>query len=124
MKTLATNLYPSTLCDASMVAAMTEDGENIGYMTPPLEHCGYILINNRLVPEAFIQRVIEQLAGRQFQYGCVLSEADVFDAEFLASLDEQEQSVLMFVVLEIVARGDFELNLWAAYEQDLEGVPA
>lgn len=118
--TASTNLFPSTLCDAAMVAEMTEQGSNWGYMTPPPEHCGYSLINNQLVPEIFIQRVVEHIEGCDFQYGYVLSKEDIFDAEFLSSLDAQEHEILMPVVLETIARGDFQLNLWAALVQDDE----
>lgn len=120
MKTLATNLYPSVLCEASMVEDTTETGNSNGYRTPPPEHCGYSLINDHLVPEIFIQRVVDHIAGTVFEYDCTLSKEVIFSAEFLASLDECENAVLMLVLLEVIARDDFEVNLWAAYEQHPE----
>lgn len=120
MKTLATNLYASVLCEASMVEDTTETGNSNGFRTPPPEHCGYSLINDHLVPEIFIQRVIDHVDGRAFEYDCTLGKEDIFSAEFLATLDVQEHAVLMLVLLEVIARGDFEVNLWAAYEQHPE----
>jgi hypothetical protein len=84
------------------------------------EHCGYTLIDNLLVPETFIQRVISAIENCEFQYGTVLSKECLFDKEFLFSLDEREEVVLMPVVLQLVASGKFPLNLSSACDQDDE----
>jgi hypothetical protein len=110
--TASTKLFPSTPCETSYIDYMREEGDTNGYMTPPLEHCGYSVIANHLVPEIFIQRVIEQMHGGNYEYGLVLSKDDIFGVEFLSSLGAQEHEVLMLVVLEAVARGDFEMHLW------------
>jgi len=118
MNTNMTNLFPTTLCNASLVEEMTEAGLANGYVTPEREHCGYALINDRLVPETFIQRVMAEFDECVFDYGVVLSKEHLFDAEFLESLDEFEHQVLMPVVLLLVARDKFPLNLWAACLQE------
>lgn len=118
--TASTNLFPSTPCETSYIEYMREEGDRSGYKTPLLEHCGYSLIANQLVPEIFIQRVIEQMHGGNYEYGLVLSKDDIFDSEFLSGLDAQEHEVLMLVVLEAVARGDFEMHLWTDPAADEE----
>lgn len=116
----STHPFPSTLCDRSMVHQDTEQGISDGDKTPLPEHCGYTLINDCLVPETFIQRVIEQLEKGLYEYGCILSKEHLFESEFLASLERAELAVLMPVVLQLVARNKLLLNLWAACPENYE----
>jgi len=106
------------LIDASLVEAMTEEGNNNGYDTPPKEYCGYALIDGRLVPETFIQLVATELQDCVFDYGFVLAEEDIFDQEFVDTLDEMEYAVLMPVVLQLIARDQFPVNLWALEKEE------
>lgn len=99
------------------VKAMTCEGLESGYKTPSYEHCGYTLIDGILVPETFFQRVIAELEGCTFEYSAVLTKAIIFERDFLESLDEYEDAVLMSVVLQLISRDKFPLNLWAACEQ-------
>lgn len=116
--TVSTKLFPSVLIDAANVEYMREEGAANGFLTPLAEHCGYTLIQDLLVPETFIQHVMAELSQGNFDYGFVLGKADLFEKEFLDSLDEFEQLILMPVVLQIIARDKFPLNLWAALAQD------
>ena len=108
--------YLWTPLSSAMVEEMTAEGIANGFETPPAELCAFTLIDNRLVPETFIERVKGNLANQNFDYGCVLSESCIFDAEFLDALDENERAVLMSVVLLLVSRDAFPLNLWAAQD--------
>lgn len=114
-----TNLFITTGLNADYVASMTEQATANDCRAVPLEQCGFTLIGARLVPNTFFERVQNELADTVFDYGFVLSEATVFRAEFLASLDEDECAVLMSVVMVLIERGDFALNVIEA-----EGEPA
>jgi hypothetical protein len=109
-----TNLFLSVRCDKSYLQEMTEEGDANGYTTPVLSECGFTLIANRLVPETYIRGVQSQLENRVFDYGCVLSTEYLFEAEFLAALDDDQLEVLMPTVLLLFARGTLPLNLWSA----------
>lgn len=103
--------YPSSMCYDSLVHQITDEERADGTYSLPQELCGYTLINGNLVPETFIQHVADQMDGVVFEYGYVLSEAKIFKNEFLDSLDELERSVLMQVVLQLMARDEFPVNL-------------
>lgn len=118
MKFTTATPYVSTLCEAANVAYMREVGDANGYLTPLAEHCGYTLIDGKLVPETFIQRVIGHISTSNFDYGVVLTKEDIFEADFLESLDAVEHSILMPVVLQLVARDDFPLNFWTELGAD------
>jgi hypothetical protein len=113
MSTTNHQLFPTTAIDAEYVLTMTEEGEANELKTPALELCRYTLMADSLVPETFVQRVMDELTNHQFDYGFVLRKEDIFTHEFLASLDDQEHTVLMSVVLLLVARNALELNIWA-----------
>jgi hypothetical protein len=106
------NPFPSTMLDEDFVVEMTEEGNINNCYTPPREYCGYTLICGQLVPETFIQAVAEQIEDDIFDYGDVLGEEDIFKQEFLDALDKKSRAVLMPVVLQLVARDKFPLNLW------------
>ena len=106
--------YPSTMCLASFVKDETDEAIADGYKVPPFELCGYTLIDGHLVPETFIQQVIDQLDGEVVEFGPVLNRTHIFTDAFLHSLSETDDAVLMGVVLQLVARGQVPLNLSSA----------
>lgn len=112
--------YPSAMCEPSFVAEMRAEGDANGHVTPEPEQCGYSLINGKLVPMTFKGRVADQLLGFQFPYGYVLGKEEIFNEDFLARLDANEHDILMPVVLELIALGDFPLNLWAPRVHDYD----
>ncbi len=91
---------------------MREQGDPNGYVTPKTELLGYTLINDRIVPETFIQRVIHQIKDTTFVYGEVLRDVDIFDVNYLESLPDAEREILMAVVLQLIARGEIGLDVW------------
>jgi len=115
--TYKTNLYPSTGCNAEYVEMMAREAAANDYKEIVLEKCGYTLIGTHLVPETFLEHVKAELENNMFDYGCVLSETYIFDAEFLASLDQDSRAVLMPVVLVLIERGDFPLNFFESEEE-------
>jgi hypothetical protein len=119
MTTISTP-FPTAMCEASFVAEMRSEGDANGHVTPEPGQCGYSLMNGKLVPMTFKDRVADQLMGANIDYGYVLGKEDIFDADFLARLDVNEHDVLMLVVLELVALGEFPLNLWAPRVHDYE----
>lgn len=118
--TAITSLYPYVFCDAEMVEQQIEKGRKLGCKTPMPEQFGYSLIGDKLVPISFEQRVADQLLGLDFPYGRVLSQEDIFTEDFLARLDANEHEVLMPVLLELVARGEFPVDLLAPRVHDYE----
>lgn len=106
--------FPSALCAVDYFNAMRDTAIESQYTMPPYNLCGYALIDGQLVPETFIKRVKKELEDSQFEYGYILGVDDVFSEEFLESLDDDERGLLMHVVLLLVSRGEFPLNLWAA----------
>ena len=106
------------MCEASFVKDEIQDAIADGYKMPPFELCGYTLIDGHLVPETFIQLVIDQLDGEVVEFGPVLSRTHIFTKEFLNSLNEADHAVLMGVVLQLVARGQVPLCLAASCDQD------
>lgn len=103
---------PSVGCNAAYVASMAVQAQDNGYEPALDENSGYFLINGNLVPESFVTRVADQLGDSTFDYGGVLSEADLFGDDFLAHLDATERATLMPVVMHLIARGDFPFNVF------------
>lgn len=99
--------YPSTKFDPLMVEVLLNDDEAFGTYNVPRTYRGFTLINDHIVPEKFILSVIAELKGHQFEYDLVRSKWDLFSVNFLASLTEIEDNVLMPVVLQIIARNEF-----------------
>lgn len=110
--TTTTAPYPHARCE---MRDMT--GYNLQVTHTP-NHCGFTLIGDDLVPESFIQRVIYEHASTCFKYGEVLRMKDIFLPEFLDTLTVDECQVLMPVVLQLIARGDFPLHLQDAVGDD------
>lgn len=118
--TAIANLYPYVFCDAEMVEQQIEKGRKLGCKKPLPEKFGYSLIGDKLVPISFDERVADQLLGLDYPYGYVLSKEDIFNSDFLDSLDVNEHAVLMPVLLELVARGEFPVDLLAPRVHDYE----
>lgn len=110
--TSSANPFPSTQCESSFVDAMRTEGDANGYVTPASKLLGYTLVNGILVSETFFQRALADIGASVFNYGPVLSATEIFSAHFLESLDATEKEILMPVVLQLVARGDFPLHIW------------
>lgn len=106
------NLFPSTHCNREYVEGMDEETAANGYKEIHPDQTGYALVNKRLVPFTFVNRVKNELEGIQFEYGFVMNERQIFSDAFLKSLDKDERKVLMPCVLILIERGDFELNLF------------
>ncbi len=102
--TSTTAPYQSARCESR---DMTVKGLQLTY-TP--YHSGFTLIGDALVPESFFYSVIYQIGSTYFKYGKVLKMKDMFFPEFLDSLTADEREVLMPVVLQLMARGDFPLH--------------
>lgn len=110
-------LFTSTGCNAAYVEIMAKQAAANGHKEIAPEKCGYTLIGTHLVPETLLEQVKAELADTMFDYGFVLSEATIFSAEFLASLDQESRAVLMPAVLVLIERGDFPLNFFESEEE-------
>jgi hypothetical protein len=111
MKNL-TSLFPSVSLNADYVEHMAAEAEANGLKEINPEKCGYVLVDKCLVPLTFIARIKEELSDHQFDYGYVISESEMFEADFLQSLSEEERAVLMPCVLILIERGDLGFNLF------------
>lgn len=112
--------FPAAMCEPSFVAEMRSQGDANGHVTPEAEDCGFILIGEKIVPMTFIRRVADQFLGLQFDYGVVLDKTEIFAEDFLARLDANEHEVLMSVVLEVIALGEFPVDLCAPRVHDFD----
>ncbi len=118
MKTF-TNLYPCSHYEAEHVKDIAEEAAANGYKEILPELTGYVLVNKRLVPFTFVERVKNEIWGMQFEYRCVLSEVTIFGTEFLQTLDQDEREVLMPCVLMLIERGDFAVNLFESDDEEI-----
>ena len=117
--TVKSNLFPSTGCNPAYVQMMAREAAANGCKDIVQENCGYVLVGKNLVPYPVLARVKKALEDSTFEYGCVLSEATIFDAEFLLSLDPDEREVLMPCVLMLIERGDFGVNLFESADEEV-----
>lgn len=113
-----TNLYPCSHYEAEHVEYMAEEAAANGYKEILPELTGYVLVNKRLVPFTFVERLKNAIKGKQFEYRCVLSEVSIFGDEFLQSLDKEEREVLLPCALMLIERGDFEVNLFESDDEE------
>ena len=109
---LFTKLFSSSHCNTKYVKGMAEEAAANGYKEIHPDQTGYVIVNKRLVPFTFVNRVKNELDGINFEYGFVLNERELFSYSFLKSLDNDERKVLMSCVLILIERGDFEVNLF------------
>ena len=96
--------YPSTICKPDFVKEMQTERIDNGYELDAPEYCGYTLIANYLVHETFIQRVIDEIELCKFEAGFIFDKEYLFSSEFLESLDDQEEAVLMDLALLLLKR--------------------
>lgn len=101
-----TTPYASAMLNELDAAQLCKNNAANGYLTPRQEDLGYTLINDRMVPESFIQRVASELVDAPFCFEEVLRVIDIFEEEFLESLSALEREVLMPVVLHLLALGE------------------
>lgn len=66
---------------------------------------GYFLVDDKLVPKSFVDRIFDHLCGITFQYGYVWSAEMILGEEFWSTLDEFEQSVAGACLLIIIENG-------------------
>ena len=116
--TTITNLYPSTRCNAEYIEMMAKEAAQNDYKEIRPEKSGYVLVNKRLVPYTFLERLRSQLDGANFDYGFVLSESAIYDDKFLHSLCPDEREVLMPCTLILIERGEFYLNLFELTDEE------
>ena len=115
--TTITTLFPSTSLNADYIEVMARETAANEYKEILPEKCGYVLVNKRLVPYPFLDRLKTELDGINFQYGFVLNERVLFKDAFLKTLDSDEREVLMPCVLILIERGDFEVNLFESTDE-------
>lgn len=66
---------------------------------------GYFLVDDKLVPKSLVARIYCRLCDITFGYGYVWSVETLLGQEFLASLDDFEQSVAGACLLIIIENG-------------------
>ncbi len=116
--TKTTTPFPTAMCEASFVNFMRSEGDANGYETPDKSLLRYTLINGEIVSESFMLLVLEDIGVAAFDYRCNYKVTDIFSSEFLDSLEADEQALLMPVVLQLIARGDFPLCIWSDSQED------
>jgi hypothetical protein len=61
---------------------------------------------------------LDDIGVAAFDYRCNYKVTDIFSGEFLDSLNADERELLMPVVLQLIARGDFPLCIWTDGQDD------
>lgn len=114
-----TNLYPCSRYTAEHIEFIAKKAAANGYQNNLPELSGYVAVDKFLVPFSFVERVAKELNGMQYEYGQVLSETFIFENEFLRTLDADEHEVLLPCVLMLIARGDFDVQLFASDDEEI-----
>jgi hypothetical protein len=99
-----TDNYPSIICKPDFVEDLQSERIENGYELDAPEYCGYTLIDDFLVHESFIYRVIHEIESCYFESGCIFEKEYLFSTDFLESLDAQEDDALMDVALLLLKR--------------------
>jgi hypothetical protein len=71
---------------------------------------GFSVINDMLVPIAFVDRLSSHLALKEIVYGDVISPRQLCGDEFFNSLTAEERQVLASCILLLIEDGRIELN--------------
>ena len=76
------SLFPSVILNVDYVRTMADHARENGFEPALDKSSGYLLINGNLVPSSLVAKVAAQLACSTFDYGVVLSEAELFSDDF------------------------------------------
>lgn len=105
------SIYPSTVCVGYDFNNRNQEELWASVpVIPPDEH-RFTLIDGILVSAEFINRVHKQWGGISYACVGVLTEEDIFYGDFARKLPPAERKVLMPVVLLLMARGAFPLQV-------------
>lgn len=99
-----TDNYPSTICKPDYVEEMRKERIENGYELDVPEFCGYSFVGSYLAHETYIHRVIYEIESCKFESGFIFDKEYLFSTEFLESLDDQEDDVLMDLALLLLKR--------------------
>ena len=76
---------------------------------PPAGYCGYILVNNRLVPYSFLNKMEYYLDPMYFDYGDVLSPIEILGL-VLEEFTNDERAVAAECFLILIDQGRVHIN--------------
>lgn len=109
MKNDNSTTYPHVSCNRAYLADAAASSPDLAGGIYAWKDPGYLLIDETLVPTAFIDKALNALRATMVPYGEVLAVDQVFPAEFLGSLKPLEMQVLPQVALHLIERGDMPL---------------
>jgi hypothetical protein len=95
---MKSNLYKSVNCNRDAVAELV--GSDF-----PEGHFGFVLIDDHVVPNSFIDFVADALCDTTFPYGAVFSVRDYVTEPLFECLDEDERQVLGGVIMLLIEQG-------------------
>ena len=108
-------VFPAVRCNVEYLAYIAE-GDEIPVPAP--DQCGFYLMGNMLVPIAFLERVNQALQETMIPCATVLPLQEFFCAEFMASLNVYEKSVLGQCVLALLERGMAPMNFTDCHPEE------
>jgi hypothetical protein len=92
------SLYRSVNCNRDVVAELV--GGDF-----PEDHFGYVLIDDHIVPNSFIEFVADAVCDTTFPYGAVFSIRDYVTEPLFECLDQEERQVLGGVIMLLIQQG-------------------
>ena len=106
-----TKLYPSTLCNAHALTFVKEAVPSFAGSNAPLEHIGFHLIKETLVPYSFILDLEAEIMHARLNCFTVTSVTDLISTKFLESLSPLQRSVLGECVMVMIEEGNIPFSL-------------
>jgi hypothetical protein len=95
---ISSSKYPSAVLDPWVLHQLIDNYD-------PKDDYGYFLVDDRLVPYSFFDRLFNHLMDNNFEYGEVISINEICGLEFLESLTADEYHVLGPCILMILESG-------------------
>ena len=108
--TNSTKVFPSTHCNADVLAELLED--NPVQPDPRIARgdFGYALVMDHLVPFSFIDRLQDHLCSNVFSYDKIWSPREMCGEIFWSTLDEKERDLLGHCFLILIEQGRIALT--------------
>jgi hypothetical protein len=95
---ITSKVYTSVNCNRDVVAELVGDAVPDG-------HFSFVLIDDHIVPNSFIDFVADAVCDTTFPYGSVFSVRDYMTAPLYECLDEEEHQVLGGVIMLLIEQG-------------------
>ena len=100
------SLFASIDCEVEASGVVDASGVEVCIAGAPTIPGGYLLIDNHLVPDAFVDRVANLFSSsRGFCYGPVITPREMVGDEFWETLDKKERRVVGHILLLLIEQG-------------------